>query len=196
MTPILVTPPAVLPLTLDEVKAHLRVEADHTLEDALLYGYLRAAVGLVEAHTRRALMTQTWDLHLDAFPAAGVAIRLPKAPLQAVNSVAYVDADGATRTWASGDYAVAASSVAARLLPAYGKSWPATRAQAQAVTVRFTAGYGDAPAAVPEEIRVALLMLAMHFYENRAPMNIGSIVNPLPFTVSALLEPFVVPLVA
>jgi hypothetical protein len=72
----------------------------------------------------------------------GFEIFLPFPPLVSVDSIKYVDdATGTQTTLAASEYSVDAVSEPARITPAYGKSWPATRNQAGAVEVTFTAGY-------------------------------------------------------
>jgi uncharacterized phiE125 gp8 family phage protein len=62
--------------------------------------------------------------------------------------------------------------------------------RADAVTIEFTAGYGAAASAVPAEIKQAMYLMIGHWYENRESVNVGNIVNELPFAAQALLEPF------
>jgi uncharacterized phiE125 gp8 family phage protein len=49
---------------------------------------------------------------------------------------------------------------------AYGKSWPATYPETNAVRIRFVAGYGAA-ADVPCEIKHAILLKVADLYEYR-----------------------------
>src|SRR3990172_9406936 len=100
----LVTAPATEPVTRTEAKVHLRIESAVTADDTLIDRLIIVARQLGEAHTGRAFITQTWDLKLDAFPAG--RIRLPKAPLSSISSVTYLDTNGASQTWDSGDYLV------------------------------------------------------------------------------------------
>jgi len=61
-----VVPPTTEPLSLDEVKEHLRIES--SAEDALLQVYIEAAREICEHNTSRVLVTQTWESVFDAFP--------------------------------------------------------------------------------------------------------------------------------
>ena len=90
MNPYLKTPPAIEPVTLEELKDHLRV--DSVDEDALLTGLLAAAREWCEGFQNRAYITQTLQLWLDEWP-AGNAIVLPRPPLQSVASVKYYGTD-------------------------------------------------------------------------------------------------------
>ena len=75
----------------------------------------------------------------------------------------------------------------ARICPAYNKVWPSVRGDTyNSVVVTFAAGYGAA-ANVPVTYKHAILLLTQHWYENREPVNIGNIVNQLPFTIQSLM---------
>jgi uncharacterized phiE125 gp8 family phage protein len=152
-----VTPPLSAPVSLSEIKDHLRIIG--TGEDTYLSVLLNAATAAAEEITRRQLEPATYDLHLDAFPRG--AIEVPRPPLQSVESVTYVDTDGATQTFT--DFTT--DTVKGRLVPAYGFTWPATRAVPNAVKVRFVAGYSAGQTPFP--IRSAILLLVAGLYENR-----------------------------
>lgn len=182
-----ITAPTTEPITLEQAKAHLRVEVSD--DDALISALIAAAREAVESKTQRSLMLQTWELALDAFPGCQdqYGIRLPKAPLSAVTSVAYVDSDGAPQTMAEADYQLDDHSEPARILPAYGTTWPATRDQANAVVVQYEAGYADA-AAVPAQIKAWMLLRIGMLYENRESVA-GGTLTELPF-VDRMLDAY------
>src|SRR6185295_19907165 len=69
MPSILLTGPAVEPVTLAEAKLFLRVEHDD--DDDLIAALVAGSRIHVEAQTRRALITQTWRLTRDAWPRSG-----------------------------------------------------------------------------------------------------------------------------
>lgn len=180
----LVTPPGTEIVTLTEAKAHLRVT--HTDEDALIASVISAAQGWVEDFTERALITQTWDYFLDAFPCE---IVLPLPPLQSVTSVKYVDPDGVEQTLASSEYTVDTAAVNGIVRLGYGKSWPSTRVQANAVTVRFVAGYGVA-SAVPAAIKSACLLIIGELYARREHALVGAPIAVVPVSAEYLLWPY------
>lgn len=186
----LVTAPTVEPISLTEAKAHLRVDVGD--EDALIESLIKSAREYVETFTHRALLTQTWDSKLDAFPCD--VIELPFAPVTSVTSITYVDTNGTSQTWSSSLYSTDLPSGPyarrARIMPAYQQVFPQTRAQMNAVVARFVAGYGAAATAVPESIRHAVKLLVGHLYARREPVQVGNIVTPMPLTVDALLWPF------
>jgi uncharacterized phiE125 gp8 family phage protein len=53
-----------------------------------------------------------------------------------------------------------------RIVLAYGKSWPSTYDEIQAVQIRFVCGYATA-ADVPAEIKLAILLKVAQLYEHR-----------------------------
>jgi uncharacterized phiE125 gp8 family phage protein len=187
----LATAPAVEPLTLTEAKLHLRV--DHTTDDDLITSLIVAARQYAENYTQRCFITQTWDLKLDAFPVGDIL--LVKPPVASVTSITYVDTDGTTQTLSSAlyrtDLPTGPWAQRGRIEPAYGESWPSTRALSNAVTVRCVHGYGLA-VSVPDPIKAALKLLIGHWYENReaVSVSIGANVQQVPMAVVALLVPF------
>jgi uncharacterized phiE125 gp8 family phage protein len=188
----LVSPPHEL-VTVEEARAYVR--QDGTADDTILALLVAAARQHIESAYGLALVTQTWDWRLDRFPdASTTALRVPLPPLQAVLSITYLDADGDTQTWATDQYTVDATRseppTPGRILPAYGVSWPSTRDVVNAVTVRFTAGFGTSPATVPPPIRWAIQALVAHLYANREPVILtGGVGSPvaMPMHVDHLL---------
>jgi uncharacterized phiE125 gp8 family phage protein len=181
--------PAVEPVTLTEAKLHCRVDA--STDDTLITSLITAARQMVEEITRRVLITQTWDLKLDDWPCAPV-LEIPLPPLQSVTSVSYKDSAAATKTLASGNYTVATSGIYGRIVLLEGVSWPSvTLYAAESISVRFVAGYGLA-VSVPQSIKVAILLLVGHYYENREAvlMPMGGSMVQLPIGVQSLLTPY------
>jgi uncharacterized phiE125 gp8 family phage protein len=187
----LVAAPAKEPITVASAKVHLRVDTDH--ENQLIDGLIKAAREYVESATGRALITQTWDLKLDRFPCE---IELPKPPVFAVSSITYLDATGASQTWASSNYRTdlpaGPRAAKARITPGYGVSYPSTYDVLNAVTVRFVCGYGDSGETVPSALLQAMLLLVGHWYQAREAVaigvGIGAVVVPL--SVEQLLWPY------
>lgn len=163
MATTLVTPPTVEVVTLAEAKAHCRIDIDD--DDGLIAGYILDGRNYVETETRRALMTQTWDLTLDyAWPKERIdgswrkRIVLPRPPVQSVTSISYIDGAGATQILAANQYKLAKADTGEWFIePAYGVSWPTVRNEMAAISVRFVAGYGSNPGDVPEALRHAIL---------------------------------------
>lgn len=166
------------------------MRVDTTADDTYIGTLITVARQNVEAHLRRALISQTWELVLDGFPAGGV--RLPKPPLVSVTSIKYTNDAGVEATVSSGDYLVDADSEPGRVALKTGKTWPAVTLQEVAgVRVRYVAGWANA-AAVPAAIRQAVLLVCGSLYENREDVIVaqGVSIGRLPFGVEALLAPY------
>jgi uncharacterized phiE125 gp8 family phage protein len=129
------------PVTLDEIKDHLRIE--HNNHDSQLLGFIKASRELVEDFTRRALVQQTWKYYLQDWP-SGDEFELPFPPLQSVTHIKYTDSDDDQTTWSADDYEVDTDSEPGRIILAYGKSWPSTTLHPKnPIEVQFVAGYDD-----------------------------------------------------
>jgi uncharacterized phiE125 gp8 family phage protein len=172
---VLITPPTEEPVTLAE--ARLQCKADGTEEDALLTLYIASARRTAEHLTGRVFCTQTWEARMDAFPPA--EIELPKPTVQSIVSLKYTDADGLEQTIDPGNYALDAAQLPGWALPAVGFAWPATQGIANAVRVRFVAGYGNA-AAVPHNIKQWMLLQIAAAFRNREAFASGISANELP----------------
>lgn len=159
----LITPPTTLAVSLAEAKLHLRV--DGTDEDTLITACIIAATEYAEQATGRAIMPQTWELTLDAFPAA---FPLTRTPVASVTSVKYYDQDGVQQTLGTARYMLdnADDFGPAKVVPVYGDIWPATRCQTNAVALRYQAGWPDA-ASVPDSIKAWIKLQVGAMYENR-----------------------------
>jgi uncharacterized phiE125 gp8 family phage protein len=174
----LVTAPAVEPVTLAEAKAHLRL--DTSAEDSYVSALITAARERVELFLRRALIEQVYEYAVDDFPGYDRAMDLPRPPLRSVEWIRYIDTAGVLQTLDPDIYMVDASSnEMGRIARAWSRSWPFTRYTINAVTVRFTAGYGEEPGNVPQAIRHAILIETANLYENREDAVVGQAVNML-----------------
>lgn len=195
------------PVTLAEAKLHLRIDTPD--DDTLITALIAAAREFAENSTRRAIVKSRFRLGLDRFPRLrpgtrlwdggcfsasvsyreGLEIHLPMSPCLAVETISYIATDGSSKNLAPSDYKLDAVSEPARIGPAFGKTWPATRAEISAVEVIFTAGYE--PGTVPEGIKSWMKLRIGALYENREEIAVGNrvVVAELPF-VDRLLDPY------
>lgn len=181
MSLIPLSPPAEEPVSLAEMKDHLRVLHDD--EDALIEAAIAAARRAVEARAGVALVSQGWRYLLDR-PPEGV-IALPLSPVSAVDAVTLIGADDSEIALEPGDYD-ASTGPFGRLY--FARRWAARAARFDAVRIDFTAGWADAEAA-PEDLKLAVRMLAAFFYEAReaaAPERVFS----TPLAAEALVAPY------
>lgn len=148
---------------------HLR-SPNGTEEDAYVHRLIATATLLAQRGTQRAVVPQTLELVMDAFPASG--IELPCPPLRSVTSITYLDPDGVTQTLGGSPLPfnvvapVGPHALRAIVFPFYGETWPDVRRQPGAVRVRYEAGYdiGD----LPEDIRHGMLLVIGELYKQRS----------------------------
>lgn len=184
--PVVAVAPAVEPVGLEEAAEHLRLDS---LEES---AWLRRAIATARRHaeqfTGRALITQTLEAARDTWP--GRSFVLPRPPLQAVTWIKWWNEAGQEATFSPANYVVDTRPTPGRVVLKLGVAWPGDALrEANGFVVRYTAGYGEEGAAVPEEARSAILMLVGHLYENREATTAAGGVMTLPFGVERLLWP-------
>lgn len=189
--------PEVQPVSLNAAKAHCRVSHDE--DDALISAFIMAAVQHLDGADGwlgRALVTQKWEMVLDAFP-RDYRIRLPLAPVLSVDAVLYRAPDGTETEFDDARWYLANGGEGISWLSLEPQAvWPSTEDRNGAVRVQFTAGYEpttdsppDLAGNVPEPIKAAILLMVGDMYENREERIVGAIVAELP-TVQRLLTPY------
>lgn len=185
----LVTAPTAEPVSTADMKAHLRVDAAFTDDDDFIAALVKAARRHLEEVSGRALITQTWDYFLDAWP-SGNSIAVPRPTLQSVTSVKYTDVDGVQATFSSASYFVDIKSEPGRIVLNDGESWPSESLRpANGVEVRFVAGYGAAGSSVPDDLLAALKLHAAHLYEHREEVSAAPGLAHVPMAWAALVFP-------
>lgn len=177
-------PQAALPL--DEFKAHLRLGtgfSDDDVQDAVLEGFLRAALSAIEARTGKALIARdfTWTLWRWRSREGQV---LPVAPVTAVTGMVLRDSAGGEAVVDTERYRLEENTHHPVLRPA-GALLPAIPTGG-AVVISFTAGMGGAWGDLPADLGQAVLMLAAHYHEYRHETALGQ--GCMPFGVTSLIE--------
>ena len=94
--------------------------------------------------------------------------------------------DGTQQTWDDESYVVDVAGEPARISPVFQGSWPVYQPTLNAIEVQFVVGYGNATA-VPAEIKLAIIMLAAHYWENREAVADVKLLS-VPFAVDAQLD--------
>jgi hypothetical protein len=189
----LATAPAEEPVTLTEAKAHARIE--HSAEDTLVTTLIKTARQACEKMTGRAFITQTWTASFDRwadvdggqsedgwpFFVSPTPRRLALSPRPPIAITSLV-VDGVT---------IATSEYALRGHELFVKSGVADSVNelGGGIVATFTAGYGAA-AAVPNDVKQAILTLVAHFYENREAANASGIYSQITPYAAALLAPY------
>lgn len=137
-----IEPPVNEPVTLDEAKLHLKIDIDD--DNELIEALITASWQAVEKYLRRSIMPQTWELVTDY----DNGVVLPYPPVLEIVSVAtnghLIDPD---KYHLIGENYLKISSFLYRNL-----------------VITYQAGYEE----VPGGIKLGILMLIAHLYENRA----------------------------
>ena len=139
-----------------------------SVEDDKLTRDISTSRRIVETITRRALLTQTWDYYLDAFPKKNY-IKVPFGNLQSVTHIKYTDSDGDQTTMTvTTEYLVETNGKnIGRIVLPYGVSWPSfTAYPSNPIVIRFVAGW-TTQSLVPSDIKSAMLLICGDLYFNR-----------------------------
>lgn len=185
----LITGPSVEPVSIAEVKTSARI--DGTEFDTQATIAIAAMRSQAEARLARCLITQTLELILDDFPAGEIELIMPG--VQEILTVKYIDAAGVEQTLSDTTYTLGEDSIIADLYwlyPAQDVAWPATQASANAVRIQFKAGYGDAAANVPQDIRLWIIAHAVQILQS-PDGYVEQKFSPLPY-VDRLLHPHII----
>jgi uncharacterized phiE125 gp8 family phage protein len=173
---VLITPPTIEPIDLDEVKKHLRFTP--TSEDTLIDTYIAMARQYFEQYTGLALMDQTWETRIEAFPGGfnpwDTVVSLGKSPVIALESVVYDDSDGVEQSMALADYALDLASAPGLSVVRPVTSWPRSAGTLGSVRLRYRAGFGSQPGDVPELIKGVLYLLVGYFHQFRSEAFVNS----------------------
>lgn len=180
---------AIEPVTLEQMKAHSRIE--HFDDDDDVNKNIKVAREWVENFTHRALITQAFIYKIDRFPGSTTTVlQLSGGNTQSLTSIEYLDTDGALQTWASSNYIADLVSQPALVGLAFNKDWPSIREWDLPVTITYVAGYGNASADVPYGLQKAIMMIASELYENREESVAGATVVNVSWNAQRLAEAY------
>lgn len=164
MTMHLITPPAAEPVTIDDVRAYLRITDDS--ENALLQSLIKTARETVEARAGLALLTQSWRLHIDRWPRSN-RLALYRYPVISVDAVTAYLPDGTPVIFEATGWNLQLAGRPQRL---YLQARP-DMVSLKGLEIDLTAGFGDNASAVPDVLKQAILVLVAHLYEFRGAFD-------------------------
>lgn len=178
----IISPPASLPVTLVEIKQHLRI--DHAHEDELLLNLAGSAVEYVETYIRQALIHRVMRQYCDDFPATN-RISLEGWPVANIISVTGFNALGEMVGIDPLHYRLVRDELSAELV-----FRPDTDRASfiNGFEIDFTTGFGETGVDVPSNIIQAIKRIIAHWYEVRGSGQEG-ITNSLPDGIERLLAP-------
>lgn len=199
---VLLQGPASEPVTLEQVKAHCRIDNDY--DDAILGIYIQAAREQAETYLNRAFFQQRWTFNvtwappptatplvpqslivfpLNWPPLVKQPVYLPRAPCISVEEIRWGPLSDMTVADPD-DY-----DLNLMVQPAYVAVHPALlpKIPQQSMSIDFTCGWSaaDDPTQIPGMVQAAILVGAAHLYENR-----GDVDAIMPTAFYRLLDPF------
>lgn len=183
------TGPAVEPISIDELKTHLRLSG--TAEDPYLSELIEAARQEIEDASGIAMISQDWRLTLDRWPGVREewwdgereghideiygadrgrygSVRIPRFPLLLISEIRVYGEESEEVVVDLGSvFDVDTQQLRGRITIKRGATWPIALRANNAIEIDYSAGYGETPATVPAPLRRAVRQMAAFFYEHR-----------------------------
>lgn len=179
MKPVLITPPASDPVTLKDVKEHLRVFYDD--DDDYIEGLISAATTHLDGYQgilNRCIVEQQWKTSHTRFCRRMNTLFTDTTAV----AVTYHDANGEEQTVDGANFDVYPDYV--RFKNSF--TFPALdRDRDDPISIVSTHGYDE----VPATLVLAIKILVAHWYRNREPVTVGGVPSKIPFSVDRLLTP-------
>lgn len=166
------------PVDLVEMKRHLR--KTDTDEDALIQVYISSARRWVENYTGHILVRREVSM---TYRAWGDYLRIPKGPVVSISEILYTETGGSEVEYDAGVLWQHGND--RRIYPPYGSPFP-TLGSNPLITATILAGY--AAGNEPEELRVAIMLLAASWYTNRSAISADEMYE-IPLSVKSLCMP-------
>lgn len=179
MKPKLITAPANEPVTLVDVKAHLRVF--FTDDDAYLEALIKAATSHFDGYQgilNRCIVSQEWQVTRCDWCRKIETIFTDTTAAE----IKYFDQEGAEQTVDLVSYSVYPDYIRFNndfVFPDLDTD------RDDRISITTTHGY----ATVPESLALAIKILIAHWYRNREPVTFGGIPAKIPHSVDALIAP-------
>lgn len=177
-------------ISTDNAKSHCRIWTGD--DDDYVASLVASAQAFVEGPNGIGvpLLTQQWSITYDKlYFDTGMVI--PMWPVQSIDEIQYIDMDNNPQILSPVLYDYNLASRPVYITRYYNQAFPATLPVQKSVTIKFTCGFGDTPAQVPQGIIHAIRLLVGYWYESRsAVVGTDARVTPLdpPYAVEALLD--------
>lgn len=184
------------PVSLDEIKTHLRLDVSETGEDDYLESLITASRRAIEKKIRRSVLGGDAVLTLPGFPPnlplpavtkpAHVVIDLPGGVIAAVASITYYDGSNSQQTLAAGSYVASLTTIPAKLAPV--GCWPISFCRPDAVTINYTEAALD-----DDDLSIAAQIIKLTvgtWYRNREHTQVDARGTPteIPGTAAWLID--------
>jgi uncharacterized phiE125 gp8 family phage protein len=184
MTIIELTPPLVEPLTLFEMRAHLRLDTQD--EDDLLVLLSTVAREHLERETGLVLAARDFRLCLDDWPEGGI-VTMARGPVRAVTSVIVYDGEGVPQSVDLDGHLLDGEARPARL---WLRAVPEPGRAMNGIEVEFSAGFGESGADVPQTLKRAMLLHVAAMFAVRGVVAPDAQPAVMPPGYDRLIAPF------
>lgn len=157
---LLITAPAIEPVSVEEARAHCRV-LDHE-DDEDLRSLIKTARQHLEEVCWSAFITQTWQYWWNSFASQ---MFVPRPPLQSVTWLKYMPTIGGEYTAVDTDlYETSSENGLWYIGRQYQQTYPTIRGHRDDVTAQVVVGYGSSASDVPMPIRQAIKLMVAHLF--------------------------------
>lgn len=156
MSAILLSGPTEEPVNSAALRQHLRLEAG---DDDLLASLISAARMTIEAQSGLRLLQQKWRILIDDWPQELLPLAIK--PVQEITSIGLV---GERAVLPQTGYELQQLGARA-VLHITTNELPQPKQSRFGIRIDLTAGFGAGPEAVPQDLRLAVLSLAAHWYD-------------------------------
>ena len=174
--------PATEVLTLEDVKNHLKIVAEDTDYDDLIPLWIKAARERAENYLRMLLVAREVVAYADTFVSE---YELNLFPINSITHIKYYDGDNVLTTLSTDDYI---SDLVSDIPRIEITDVPQVYDKYNSVVITLNVGYNTV-AAVPQQIKQAMLILCAHFDQNREILSEKQLYE-VPMTAKWLMDDF------
>lgn len=184
---ILVSSTQELPLVLQDVKNHLRV--DFAEDDSYITNLIKTSALRFEKITGRDLITKTYKSFIDIFPVYNIPIILPRSKIQSVVSIQYFFNDVLT-TYTANNYYFTESNNLSEIYLKEDKEYPSEiDYKKNCIVINYTSGFGATNTSVPFDIKQMLYEYIAFLYKNRGDACCNDMSIAMNSFISQIVDP-------
>lgn len=181
---IVTAQPVTQPISLSDVKDHLRLDKSESYDDNYLESLMESATLYCQNYTSRLLTRQTVETYRDNF---GDSLTVRKSPVQSITKIEYLS-EGIWETVDTSVYYLTVSSGFPEICLNTDKAWPVSiDTREQAIKITILCGYGVTGESVPESLKTGLLQHIAFLFENKGDSDVS---ESLPLTSKMIYDQY------
>lgn len=169
----IITPPAILPVDIEDLKAHARIDYSDN-QQPYLNMLLASVVQTAQEITNNVFISTKYKTYRDYFDEI---IELRKAPNATLTAFKYYNTSNVLTDVDSNIYYTITREKSYSIVLVKNNYWypdSNVRDQEHSIILEFTAGFGATKDNVPADLRLAMLQHATHLYQNRGDVSLGA----------------------